>query len=223
MNYSIQDNIDFYLELNKNEDESKVNDTSCMLTHEPLIENYITLPCKHTFNYIPLYKEVCTKLTVNTYDSDKLHNNEIRCPYCRTKYDKLLPYINYEGVDKIHGVNWPEKDCMKHMECSWICKTGKNKGQRCVKNAYIKGDECYCYLHWITVNKKKNLTVANIEQKHSDIKPPPDEIPWTNEMETLCNSTHIIGLKKMLREKGLLLTGTKKILVKRLIHATKKS
>lgn len=217
MNYIIEDNIDFNEQLNialnmelnmeLNMNIQNDEDNKCMLTYQNLTENFITLPCKHRFNYIPLYNEVCTKLASNNYDSDKLHNNEIRCPYCRTKFDKLLPYIKYNGIEKKNGVNWPEKDSMKHMNCCWAYKSGKQKGQLCNKNAYQKGTEVYCYIHWIMYNNKnnKNIKASVVEE-------------WTDEMEQLFKTTNIIGLKKILKEKGLSMSGTKKILVTRIIN-----
>ena len=41
---------------------------------------------------------------------------------------------------------------------------------------------------------------------------------WTNEMETLFKANTIIDLKKILKDKGLLLSGTKKTLVYRIIN-----
>jgi len=212
MTYCTEGNIDFYSELTKLDIDTINEDTMCMLTQQPLSENYITLPCNHKFNYMPLYNEVSTKFINNNYDSDKLNNNEIRCPYCRKKFDKVLPYINYEGVERKNGVNWPEKDCMKHMDCSWAFKTGKNKGQLCSNNAYIKGNECYCYLHWNVIKNQNQIQ----QQKAED-----DVSIWTNEMETLFKASHIVGLKKILKDKGLNLTGTKKILVRRIINHSK--
>ena len=81
MTYCTEGNIDFYSELTKPDTETTNEENMCMLTQQPLSENYITLPCNHKFNYIPLYHEVSTKFINNNYDSDRLYNNEIRCPY----------------------------------------------------------------------------------------------------------------------------------------------
>ena len=213
MNYTIEENIDFYSELNK--EDNNETDNKCMLTDQPLSDNYITLPCNHKFNYIPLYHEVSNKLVFNSYDSDKLHNNEIKCPYCRKKYDKLLPYIKVDGIKKINGVNWPEKDCMRHMDCSWKYKCGKNKGDPCSKNAYKKGEHVYCSTHWVLF-KNKDISKDTNKDTNKDIK---TEDVWTNEMESLYNANHIIGLKKILKNNNLSMTGTKKILVRRIINA----
>lgn len=221
MNYIIEDNIDFYAELHKLTNEENNTDTNntdtnnsdtnnnniCMLTHLPLTENFITLPCNHTFNYIPLYNEVCTKYIYNNFESERLNDRQIKCPYCRKIYNHLLPYIPYDGVEKEIGVNWPEKDCMRHMYCQWVYKCGKNKGESCDKNAYKKDLEVYCVSHWTIVNKKKNTDHL------VDV--------WTDEMDKLCKSTHIVGLKKMLKEMNLPVSGTKKVLVKRIIDAKK--
>jgi len=212
MNYKIEDNIDFYSELNKVDDSGNSGNSGiCMLTHQPLSENYITLPCKHTFNYIPLYHEVSTKFIHNHYDSNKLHNNEIKCPYCRTKYDTLLPYVDYDGIEKKHGVNWPEKDSMKHMECSWLYKSGKNKGEPCRKNAYQKGTKVYCYLHWMMLNNKSVTSSTSTSTSALPV--------WTNEMDTLFKANHIIGLKKILKNHNLPVSGTKKTLVMRIVNS----
>ena len=57
MNYIIEDNFDFYNALKAEEPAESV--AVCMISHEPLTYNAITLSCKHSFNYIPLYNELC--------------------------------------------------------------------------------------------------------------------------------------------------------------------
>ena len=42
---------------------------------------------------------------------------------------------------------------------------------------------------------------------------------WTNEMESLFKGNHIVGLKNILKNNNLPVSGTKKILVKRIINA----
>ena len=60
--YTIEDDIDFYSELNKSEDceEEVLSDDykRCLITGKILEQNSITLDCKHSFNYISLFKEV---------------------------------------------------------------------------------------------------------------------------------------------------------------------
>lgn len=79
----------------------------CLISYEPLTSNHVVLDCHHTFNYIPLYKEVIhQKKTLNSLDIDILGYDEIKCPYCRKKQQKLLPFYNIPGVIQIHEVNW---------------------------------------------------------------------------------------------------------------------
>ena len=56
MNCTDKDNLDFMKELSKESDEI---DNVCLISKEKLENNSITLPCSHSFNYLPLYKEIC--------------------------------------------------------------------------------------------------------------------------------------------------------------------
>jgi hypothetical protein len=40
--------------------------------------------------------------------SNRLHTNQIRCPYCRKKQTELLPYYEELGLKKVNGVNFYE-------------------------------------------------------------------------------------------------------------------
>jgi hypothetical protein len=130
MNYIVEDNFDFYAELkglkpNIQSDlevkaEVKPEATStCMISHEPLTYNSVTLSCNHSFNYLPLYTELC------------LHNNSpsIHCPYCRMKAERLIPFIPLPGIKKIYGVNYPTKLCMPLPKCSFLLKNAATCGQ----------------------------------------------------------------------------------------------
>lgn len=108
--YNIEESIDFYAELYKsldNNDEESDNNR-CLITDQLLIDKYVTLDCGHKFNYIPLYNDLKNhKKKFNCMEgcSSKLRTNEIRCPYCRSKQTKLLPYYEDLGVEKVNGVN----------------------------------------------------------------------------------------------------------------------
>jgi len=82
----------------------------CLITGDKLIDHYVELKCGHKFNYIPLYNDIKNhKLKFNSLESfadGHLTMNQIRCPYCRSKQDKLLPYIENSGCSKIIGVNY---------------------------------------------------------------------------------------------------------------------
>ena len=112
--YCIEGNIDFYSEINSNEDNNdNLNyDDICLITNEPLIDKFVTMECGHKFNYIPLYNDLIKqKYFTNIMEESKLKINKIRCPYCRTISNQLIPF--YEDfcilkdvfVRKIIGVN----------------------------------------------------------------------------------------------------------------------
>jgi hypothetical protein len=164
--YDIEGDIDFFKELKNISASASATATAaaavaaaiddnvkrCLLTDDELRPDAVTLKCGHSFNYIPLYKEVlfqkCSTLpknisskimalytkTVNpnvqmmTYNSSinletsKLHYDEIKCPYCRNVNPKLLPYYPYPEVNQVKYVNSPSGLCMKGVACEYYKK-----------------------------------------------------------------------------------------------------
>lgn len=142
-NYVIEGGINFYEELKQQpitSDDNETNNTdikSCLLTKMPLVYGHITLPCTHTFNFLPLYNEVLSQkinpdILKNVYHI-RMGKNHIKCPYCRTIHsDTLLPYIVGADTKRIVGVNAPVASCMPTpFKCQHtVSKTtgrGKNK------------------------------------------------------------------------------------------------
>ena len=108
MSYIIEGGINFYDELYKSLDEPITSNTDlCLITGLPLTENFVTMECKHTFNYIPLFNDICNhKKKYNSMERKMLKSTEIRCPYCRHVQTTLLPYYENMNVKQIHGVNY---------------------------------------------------------------------------------------------------------------------
>ena len=148
-NYIIEDDIDFYLELNTIS-EKKTNENLCLITNEKLTESCITLPCGHKFNYLPLFKEICKqKDGLNGLEINKLRYFQIKCPYCRKIVDNLLPFNpDVEGVKKIRYVNTPSKYSFYPNTCQYVYKSGKNKNKICDKK---------CIYNYCNTHKKFNL------------------------------------------------------------------
>jgi hypothetical protein len=205
MKYIIEGDVDFYNELNNSGDINSIislDETVCLISKEVLTDNYITLPCNHAFNYIPLYKEVILqKISQNSLETSRLLPHQIRCPYCRLTVNNLLPYIPLDKIEKIANVNFPLNKCMKHLDCAQKLKNGNF----CSKSAYKVNGQIYCEQHWKTINEK------NKKNKKKSIE-------WTEEMEKYSKNKTLIDLKKILREKGLKVGGTKKELVSRIIN-----
>ena len=112
--YNIEGGINFFDELYKSldiEDNNLLEEDNnvCLITNEALISNFVELTCGHKFNYLPLYYDIKNhKQKFNNLEGNatRLHNNEIRCPYCRNKHIGVLPYYEELGLDKINGVNY---------------------------------------------------------------------------------------------------------------------
>ena len=110
MDYIIEDDIDFYKLLK--EEDINLSNNYCLISHEPLDENHVTLTCNHSFNYTALYNEVIKQKTkINTLEITDLKINEIKCPYCRNIQNGLLPKL--PKVLCVYGVTRPKKYCMK--------------------------------------------------------------------------------------------------------------
>ena len=156
MNYILEDNFDFFSKLNDPLEEKPPEDISmCMISHEPLSYNSITLTCNHSFNYVPLYNELC------------FYNNKeyINCPYCRCKANKLIPFIPLPGITKIYGVNYPTKMSMPAPKCSFIIKNGIHKGLTCDHNGIEYENGVFCDKHM-----KYNINSAWTPEKQQLLK-----------------------------------------------------
>ena len=150
------------------EDQDKDQDNYCLLTKEPLDNIHIKLACGHKFNYVPLYREVVMQKTTGMsstgyYYSHSLKRNEIKCPYCRTVQDKLLPYLEYHGVNKTTNVNQPKTLSMSVQTCNHIeYKKSKKQGSTCKENAIHFVNGAYlCKKH--SLSTAINATIESIE------------------------------------------------------------
>lgn len=168
-NYIIDGNINFYEELMKNEeiDENNV----CLLSNLPLDETHIELPCSHKFNYIYIYNEVKTSKKQNSlnigYSNNYLiNNNEIMCPYCRKRFNFLLPPCkNIEGCSLLKNVN----KCNNSIPIK--CKDVYNN---CESPVYVTNIGYYCMRHYkehtkILKPKKCNNKKNNTKHIHSSM------------------------------------------------------
>lgn len=204
MNYIIEDNLDFKAALaNDFEEENNI----CLISQQPLTKSHIQLPCKHKFNYKPLYKEMYVQKTIrNTYETVRLKTNELKCPYCRSVSEQLLPYLPSEEPERKTGVNGPAKYCMPYpLVCEWQTTTNNNnKEKSCTKPACYIDTVSYCKTHYLKVHTKKVPKTA---------KP---TIVLTPAMTTFAKSKTLIELKQLLRLHKLTVGGNKKELVERI-------
>lgn len=176
--YIIEGNINFYSELMKdddsddnmivdNDDKEKKDDELCLLSGEPLDKTMIKLPsCGHKFNYAPLYKEIYNqKRHLNSYETAKLLDGQIKCPYCRTICNLLLPPSSRDfGLNEVsicRGVNLKDYNTDTIIiTCEHLKK--KTYEQCSSKKVYITDKGRYCRAHY------NRLTKQNL--KHDDYK-----------------------------------------------------
>ena len=149
----------FYEELFKqlSSENEIINDNLCLITNQPLQDDFVTLECKHKFNYKPIFQEIYRqKYKEFKYEINRVGKNELKCPYCRNIQKTLLPppkeYLKSKNNDLlIYGVNSPLKWCMTTHNCKYIYKSGKNKDKCCNKDCFSE----YCISHQNIMSKRE--------------------------------------------------------------------
>ena len=199
MKYAIEGDINFFDELYKSLDatesnaKTEIDDNLCLITNQLLTDNFVKLNCGHKFNYEPLFNDILNhKKKYNQMESSQtaLTNNEIRCPYCRTKQKGVLPYCEDLTFPKVNGVNYynpAEVHSASHYnkkapKCEFLTETINFNAETnelsttptaCHQfGSPILGDnygdtKCYCYYHKRAVVKgyKKAIVLKAKEKK----------------------------------------------------------
>lgn len=178
---------DFYNKLysslceNTIETENNIQEpTHCLITNDPLEDKYVTLYCKHSFNYPALFNEIKQQKEVYVKtEVQRLRRDQIKCPYCRHVQQGVLPY--WDNHPKVRYVNHPQTLQMKPNYCSYTFKSGKRKGEACNKRCY----DNLC----ITCEKKVEKQVQRKQKKLNKTN-----VSSTNEI--LCNEQLKSGKRK---------------------------
>jgi len=162
--YEVEDDLhlDFFEALKTMQQEATVlppsassssdDNNVCLITNEPLNSFHVCLQCGHKFNYEPLYQEVLRqkgRMGIHNYH-EKIDVNQIKCPYCRTMTNKLLPFIGQHPVIKrLAGVNSPAHMCMPGVKCHV---------ESCNANAFYEHDDrLFCLRHHRAAMKPKSI------------------------------------------------------------------
>lgn len=188
-NYTTEGNIDFYKALLEDDDGPEHNDDECLISGSKLNNIFVTMDCGHKFNYIPLYKDLVNhKGKFNSLEStySQVSSNQLRCPYCRHKQNKLLPYYEELGLPKVVGVNVPYEPIItskceyitpnphfdpdmeetsynfKYIKCMYSGSKllEHNFGQKSTIFNNLNDTKCYCYNH-----KKDMVKQYKLEDK----------------------------------------------------------
>lgn len=135
-------------------DNNYLNSNICLISNKPLDNNYITLDCNHKFNYQELYDEFkYQKTNKNYYDTSRPLPYQIKCPYCRSFTNKVLPYFKHLLPDNYCPVTINKKfDTIKLYECTYINKISKNP---CNLNCCLSDLGKLCNKHY-TIKKNAN-------------------------------------------------------------------
>ena len=189
-------NVKVFLNYLHENNESYENCEKCLISDELLDTNYITLECKHKFNYLELYNEIVEQKTKKILDNSKLKLNEMKCPYCRTITKNILPYFKYYNTKIIKGVNHPPDLSIKLNECQYIEKNS----ELCRKNACTTKFGVLCNNH-VKYNIKEEEILNNISL----------------DVLNLYKKKTIQDLKKELRQHNIKLCGKKEDLINRLL------
>jgi hypothetical protein len=141
--YKIEGDINFFSELTKSlnssssasisslipvnsvvsDESSPKDDACCLITGAPLAQYFVTLKCNHTFNYLPLYNELTTqKCTKNTLEVIKLGVNQLKCPYCRSIQNGIMPFHPElsDCAPLLYGVNTIDISHHKCLKCNYV-------------------------------------------------------------------------------------------------------
>ena len=180
--YEVEDglDVDFFAALQQlseePEPEPESEEPACLITNEPLNAFHIMLVCGHKFNYEPLYQEVLRqkgRLGMHNY-YEKIGIHQIKCPYCRTLSNQLLPYIGpHPTIKRLNGVNAPASMCMPGVECS------HDEGSCAAVAFYEHDSKPYCLRHHkkavsnVTPRSKK----ANAQQQTQQQAQQPTQQP----------------------------------------------
>jgi hypothetical protein len=131
--------------MNNSNNSNSYESELCLISKEP-IENKITLPCSHSFEYYYLYQEIQQQF--------KRHRLYFKCPYCRHQYTKsTIPYYEIDEVDKLTNINYNDNNLLPILKCY------------CGKPAHHFTIGNYCKKHYIVMNKPKCQHICKNESQ----------------------------------------------------------
>ena len=124
--------------------DPRANDTpddTCLISQDPLAQQQVCLPCGHKFNYDVLFREVLRqKHRRRTDERPRLGEHQLRCPYCNTIHDGLLPPC--QGYGATSRVNSPLKWALAATTCQHVYARGRNQGDACGGVALCGSTRC---------------------------------------------------------------------------------
>lgn len=127
-----------------NDADSEEKDNRCLITNNALEADHIELVCKHKFNYVAIFTEICKQKETTKLESTSLKPNQVKCPYCRNVQMGLIPTNPAYPHLESYGVNIPKKLVYKGNKCMSVIKSGKRKDEICGR----KCSKVSCSIHY---------------------------------------------------------------------------
>jgi hypothetical protein len=84
---------------------------TCLISGLTLDTTRVTLPCSHSFNYVPLVNDVISYFNLHG-------KTRLRCPYCRKPVGGVIPYRPDIARTYRAGVNGPACECFEKHSCA---------------------------------------------------------------------------------------------------------
>ena len=244
MHYIIEDNIDFFKEINnidnnnlddkKNEiidneiidneiinNEIIDNDNLCLINYEKLDSNHITLYCNHKFNYVPLYKEILIQKRHKFSSGNYLSSN--RNSIKLNSFQIYCPYCR-----KIQNKLLPYIPLYKDIKLlnsinspASMCMKHLNcnhifKTGKNISKKCNKNGFNTIYGDLCYTHYKQYLNKTNKKNKIAKKEISKEDIEWTDEMELYKKKYTVKELQQQLSEHNISKTGIKKILINRI-------
>ena len=173
-------------------EETDNNDCVCLISNQPLEENSIKLCCGHKLNYDSIFNEIKAQKVINHLETQKLYNNELKCPYCRTVQKGLLP--SRENYCNVNGVNWPKKYQYKANKCKYSYLSGKRKGQCCERKCF----NTYCDAHAKIIESREAKKILKEKKKLEKLSKQLNKVEKKTDIPT-CHWIYKRGKKKGMR------------------------
>ena len=150
INYKVEGGFDFYAALQEDSSDEAEGDV-CLLSGSPLTPSAVCLPCGHSFNYYNLFREIRVQKRTGTtshLEDVRLRSSQFKCPYCRTVFDKLIPFVAEAGVSHLPGVNSTVSGKILNVyPCKHVLTRGARKGEACGKCSVPPFERRLCASH----------------------------------------------------------------------------
>lgn len=172
MNFSTK----LFNELLSKDSDDEENVDICLISGEKLLQDHITLPCNHSFNYKSLYNEVkkqkigfLPNKKFSYLETQRLKKHQIKCPYCRNVVNGILP--RHYDFPMIIYVNFPQKlvcNSFYKNKCKYVFKSGKKKNTSCHLKCY--NEFCQHHAKRGLADKQKLLNLPQLVKLNKPLK-----------------------------------------------------